>query len=53
MADFGGGLKIYAYKSLFVRPEMRLYLINNNVEFVSGHAFRYGASIGYTFGGAK
>lgn len=53
MADFGGGLKMYAYKSLFVRPEMRLYLINNNVEFVSGRAFRYGASIGYTFGGAK
>jgi hypothetical protein len=53
MGDFGGGLKFYVYHSLFVRPEMRLYLIHNNAEFVSGRALRYGASIGYTFGGTK
>lgn len=53
MADFGGGLKLYVYKSMFVRPEMRIYLVNNNVEFISGRAVRYGASIGYTFGGTK
>jgi hypothetical protein len=53
MGDVGGGLKFYVYRSFFVRPEMRLYLIHNNVEFVSSRAFRYGASIGYTFGGSK
>ncbi len=53
MTDLGGGLKFYPWRSLFVRPEMRLYLINNNVEFVSGRAIRFGASVGYTFGGTK
>jgi hypothetical protein len=49
MADFGGGIKWYAWKHVFLRPEARLYLVNNNVEFTSAHALRYGASIGYTF----
>jgi len=53
MGDFGGGLKIYAYKNIFVRPEVRLYLVHNNVEFNSSLAVRYGASIGYTFGGSR
>jgi hypothetical protein len=53
MGDFGGGIRLYPYGNFFVRPEMRLYLINNNVEFSSGHAVRYGVSIGYTFGGSK
>lgn len=51
MADLGGGIRLYAYHNFFVRPEVRLYLIHNNVEFSSGHVVRYGASIGYTFGG--
>jgi hypothetical protein len=53
MGDFGGGLRFYPYGNFFVRPEMRLYLINNNVEFSSSHAVRYGVSIGYAFGGSK
>jgi hypothetical protein len=53
MGDFGGGLRFYPYGNFFVRPEMRLYLINNNVEFSSSHPVRYGVSIGYTFGGTK
>ena len=53
MADFGGGIRFYPYGNFFVRPEMRLYLVNNNVEFSSGHPVRYGVSIGYTFGGSK
>ena len=51
MGDFGGGVRLYAHGHFFVRPEFRVYLIHNNVEFSSGHAVRYGASIGYTFGG--
>jgi hypothetical protein len=55
MGDFGGGLRLYPVGNFFVRPEARLYLINNaddrNAPFSSGHAVRYGISIGYSFGG--
>jgi hypothetical protein len=51
MGDFGGGFRFYATHSIFVRPEARLYLIHNNYLFSSGHATRYGVSIGYSFGG--
>lgn len=49
MEHLGGGLRLYAFHGLFVRPEAHLYLIHNNVEFSSNHAVRYGASIGYSF----
>jgi hypothetical protein len=51
LGDFGGGVRAYVWRSAFVRPEVRLYLINNNVEFSSGHALRYSISLGYSFGG--
>jgi hypothetical protein len=38
---------------MFVRPELRLYLVHNNAEFNTSHVIRYGASIGYTFGGTS
>ncbi len=47
--DLGGGLKLYAAHNFFVRPEARFYFINNNTDFSSNHALRYGLSIGYTF----
>ena len=50
MGVFGGGLRLYVWGHMFVRPEAELYLIRNNVEFNSNHALRYGASVGYTFG---
>jgi len=50
MGDIGGGIRYYVWHNAFVRPEVRLYLINNNAEFSSGHAVRYGVSIGYSFG---
>lgn len=50
MGDFGGGLKIYPKGGFFVRPEARIYLVNNNLLFSSAHATRFGVSIGYTFG---
>jgi len=49
MADFGAGLKFYPASHFFVRPEARLYLVNNNLLFSSPRATRYGLSIGYTF----
>lgn len=51
MGQFGAGLKLYARGGFFVRPEVHLYLVNNNVEYTSPYIVRYGASIGYTFGG--
>lgn len=51
MGDVGGGFKLYPLRGLFVRPEVRIYLVRNNVEFNSSLAVRYGASIGYTLGG--
>jgi hypothetical protein len=52
MADFGGGLKLYPKGGFFVRPEARLYLVNNNLNFSSARVARYGLSVGYTFGGS-
>jgi len=51
MGDFGGGIRAYFWRNAFIRPEVRLYLINNNVEFSSSYAARYGVSLGYSFGG--
>jgi hypothetical protein len=50
MADFGGALRLYVRGGFFVRPEAKIYLVNNNQEFSSNHVTRYGVSIGYTFG---
>jgi hypothetical protein len=50
-ADFGGGIKFYPKGGFFIRPEARFYVVNNNQEFSSPIASRYGVSIGYTFGG--
>lgn len=51
LGQFGGGLKIYPHGGFYIKPEVHLYLVNNNVEYSSAHAVRYGATIGYTFGG--
>lgn len=51
MGDFGAGLKLYPKGGFFVRPEAKIYLVNNNLNFSSARITRYGLSIGYTFGG--
>jgi hypothetical protein len=48
--EVGGGLRLYTWHNVFVRPEVRFYLVRNNLEFSSNHATRIGASIGYSFG---
>jgi hypothetical protein len=50
----GGGLKLYVKGNLFVRPEAHFYFVHNNdqpIGFNGGKIARYGASIGYSFGG--
>jgi Outer membrane protein beta-barrel domain len=49
MGHFGAGLRYYFYGHFFVRPEAHLYLIDNNQEFSSSRAARFGVSLGYTF----
>jgi hypothetical protein len=51
MGDFGAGIKLYPKGGFFIRPEAKLYLVNNNLNFSSARLTRFGASIGYTFGG--
>jgi hypothetical protein len=50
MGDFGAGIKFYPKGGFFIRPEAKVYLVNNNQLFSSYYATRVGASIGYTFG---
>jgi hypothetical protein len=51
MGHFGVGMRLYPVRNFFVRPEAHLYLVNDNQEFSSARAVRYGVSLGYTFGG--
>jgi len=44
------GIRYYAWRNIFVRPEVHYYFIPNNFQFHSDNVFRYGASVGYTFG---
>jgi len=53
MGDVGGGIRMYVWRNAFVRPEVRLYLVHNNMEFSSAYPVHYGVSVGYTFGGSK
>jgi len=50
LGELGGGVRLYAWHNVFIRPEARFYFVRNNNEFSSAHAIRLGASIGYSFG---
>ena len=47
---FAADVRYYAWRKLFVRPEFHYSYIPDNFQFHSNHVFRYGASIGYSFG---
>jgi hypothetical protein len=57
MEHIGGGIRFYAWKHLFVRPEVDYFHIQNNNStvnngfFGSNNLVHIGASIGYTIGG--
>jgi hypothetical protein len=51
MWEVGGGVRLYVWHNIFIRPDARFYFIRNNFEFSSNHATRVGASIGYSFRG--
>jgi hypothetical protein len=53
LGDVGGGLKLYIFHHVFLRPEARFYFIRNNFEFSGSHATRLGVSLGYTLSGPE
>jgi hypothetical protein len=44
----GGGIRLYVWRSVFVRPEVHYYFVNNNFEFAGSRVVRVGASLGYS-----
>jgi len=48
LGHFGGGVRLYVTRSIFIRPEAHLYLVNNNFEFAGARVTRYSVSIGYS-----
>jgi hypothetical protein len=49
LGQFGGGLRLYVTRAIFIRPEAHFYVVRNNVEFSGSRASRFGVSIGYSF----
>ncbi len=48
MGHLGGGLRLYVFRSIFLRPEAHVYFVRNNFEFSGPRVTRFGVSIGYT-----
>lgn len=48
LGHFSGGLRFYATRSIFIRPEVHLYTVRNNFEFAGPRVTRYAVSIGYS-----
>ncbi len=48
LGQFGGALRLYVTRSVFIRPEAHVYLVRNNIEFSGSRATRFGVSIGYS-----
>jgi hypothetical protein len=49
LGHFSGGVRLYVTRAVFIRPEVHLYTIHNNVEFAGPRATRYAVSLGYSF----
>jgi len=47
---FGVGVRYYFFRNFYVRPEGHWDYIPNNFQFHSNNVYRYGVSIGHTFG---
>jgi hypothetical protein len=48
LTHVGAGLRMYVFRSVFLRPEANFYWVNNNFEFAGPRVARYGVSIGYS-----
>jgi hypothetical protein len=48
LGHLGGGVRLYVWRNLFIRPEAHVYFINNNIEFSGPRVARYGVALGYS-----
>ncbi len=45
---WGGGLRLYVWHNVFLRPEAHFYYVKNNFEFAGNYVQRYGVTLGYS-----
>lgn len=48
LTHVGGGIRLYVWRSVFLRPEAHFYYVNNNFEFAGNRVQRYGVTLGYS-----
>lgn len=48
MGHVGGGVRLYFWHNLFLRPEAHVYIVHNNFEFAGPRVTRYAVSLGYS-----
>lgn len=48
LTHVGGGIRLYVWHNVFLRPEAHFYYVNNNVEFAGNRLQRYGVTLGYS-----
>lgn len=48
LGHVGGGIRLYFWHNLFLRPEAHYYAIHNNIEFAGSRVTRFGATLGYS-----
>jgi hypothetical protein len=44
----GGGIRLYVWRNVFLRPEAHFYYVKNNFEFAGNRVQRYGVTLGYS-----
>ena len=49
LVHVGFAFRYYALRNFFVSPDANLYFVRDNTLFSSGHAQRFGISVGYSF----
>jgi hypothetical protein len=49
LGQAGGGIRLYVWNHVFVRPEAHFYFVRNNNEFSGPNATRIGVSVGYSW----
>ncbi|HLJ89782.1 MAG TPA: hypothetical protein VKZ53_23440 [Candidatus Angelobacter sp.] len=53
LGHFGGGVRLYVFHNVFIRPEAHYYLIHNNFEFSGANSTRVGITLGYSLRGEQ
>lgn len=51
LGHVGGGIRLYIWHNVFLRPEAHYYAVHNNIEFAGSRVTRFGVTLGYSFRG--